>query len=64
MRYISLTIACAIFICAQILTPLAGAKPDAKAFGVLPAVYDAAISPDGKEIAAIMNKDGNYLVVV
>ena len=40
------------------------AAPPAEAFGTLPKVYDAAISPDGKQIAVIVNFDGTYGVRV
>lgn len=40
------------------------AAPSAKAFGELPVAYDAAISPDGKHIAVILNFDGSYGVLV
>ncbi|NNE58035.1 MAG: S9 family peptidase [Hellea sp.] len=38
----------------------AWAKPPAGAFGQLPMAYDAAISPDGKKLAAYLNMDGSY----
>jgi len=40
------------------------AAPLADAFGTLPNVYDAAISPDGKQIAIIVNIRGQYGVRV
>lgn len=40
------------------------AAPAAEAFGTLPNVYDAAISPDGKQIAIIVNIRGQYGVRV
>ena len=40
------------------------AAPLAEAFGELPKIYDAAISPDGSEIASIINYQGNYLIRV
>ena len=40
------------------------AAPPAEAFGTLPSVHDAAISPDGEQIAAIVNFDGTYGVRV
>jgi len=40
------------------------AAPQAEAFGELPVVYDAAISPDGKQLAVIVNFDGTYGVRV
>jgi len=36
------------------------AKTAPEAFGVLPAVYDAAISPDAAHLALIINMDGQY----
>ena len=36
------------------------AAPPAKAFGELPLAYDADISPDGSQIAVIVNSDGIY----
>ncbi|WP_026942467.1 alpha/beta hydrolase family protein [Hellea balneolensis] len=41
----------------------ANAAPPAKAFGELPVGYDAAISPDGKELAIIINVKGTYGVI-
>ena len=43
--------------------PVAAAPP-ADAFGTLPTIYDAAISPNGKQIAVIMNIRGDYGVRV
>ncbi len=40
------------------------AKPPAEAFGTLPRIYDAAISPDAKQLAAIANYDGTYAIRV
>ena len=40
------------------------AAPTADAFGTLPNVYDAAISPDGEQIAIIVNIRGQYGVRV
>lgn len=48
-----------LFICVD--SP-AAPRPDA--FGTLPSVHDAAISPDGEQIAAIVNFDGTYGVRV
>ena len=39
------------------------AAPPAKAFGELPVAYDAAISPDGSQIALIINIKGSYGVL-
>lgn len=38
------------------------AAPPAKAFGELPVAYDADISPDGKHLAMIVNRGGQYFV--
>lgn len=54
-------------IVAAVLVTLAGlsqAAPDAKSFGALPDIRDAAISPDASQIAMIMNVDGVYAVRV
>ncbi len=40
------------------------AAPPATAFGQLPMVHDAAISPDGSRIAVIVNNKGTYGVIV
>lgn len=40
------------------------AAPDAAEFGKLPSVYDAAISPDAKRIALIVNIKGRYGIFV
>ena len=45
------------------LTPLVSAAPSAKAFGELPIINDAAISPKGDKIALIANIDGQYSVI-
>lgn len=46
-----------------LLTSIANAAPPpSDAFGRLPAIYDAAISPDGSEIASIVNHKGKYVV--
>ena len=42
---------------------LVSAAPPAKAFGELPVGYDGAISPDGTQIALIVNVEGTYAVV-
>ncbi len=48
------------------LTTSATAKPapSPSLFGQLPTVYDAAISPNGKEIAILQNSQGQYLLNV
>jgi len=40
------------------------AAPAAEAFGELPTIYDSAISPNGQEIASIVNYQGKYLISV
>jgi hypothetical protein len=59
MRYLLAIIFISITLPAQL-----SAAPAAEAFGTLPNVYDAAISPDGKQIAMIMNIRGDYGVRV
>lgn len=45
----------------SLISPLTHADvPTADAFGTLPDAYDAAISPDGKQIAIIVNIRGEY----
>ncbi|MEL7185692.1 MAG: hypothetical protein AAFN50_04555 [Pseudomonadota bacterium] len=46
------------------LATQATAAPTADAFGTLPNAYDAAISPDGKQVAIIVNVQGQYGVRV
>lgn len=42
---------------------IASAKPvPVENFAQLPAVRDAALSPDGKSLAAIIEQDGGYVV--
>lgn len=48
-----------IFISLFVAFP-AFAKPPASAFGQLPNIYDAAISPDGSKLAAYANIKGSY----
>lgn len=48
--------------CGTAFTALAA--PDAKEFGKLPSVYDAAISPNAKRIALIANIKGQYGILV
>jgi len=45
------------------ISGLAEATPSPKAFGELPVGYDAAISPDGTELAVIVNIKGVYGIV-
>ena len=40
------------------------AAPPAEAFGELPRIHDAAISPDGNEVALIINHKGQYLISI
>ena len=40
------------------------AAPSAKDFGALPTIHDAALSPDGSEIAVLVNHEGKYVVRV
>ena len=59
MRYLLFIIALVVITPGRVV-----AAPTADAFGTLPTVYDAAISPDGKQIAIIMNIQGDYGVRV
>lgn len=53
------------FILSALFSICAFAKPPASAFGQLPNVYDAAISPDGSKLAVYLNAgDGGYAVGV
>lgn len=59
---ISIFLSCVLSLVSAIS---AFAKPPASAFGQLPNIYDAAISPDGSKLAAYLNAgDGGYAVVV
>lgn len=60
-----LKLVCAAFSFFISLMPLQAvlAAPPAKAFGELPVAYDAAISPDGEELAFIVNVKGTYGVI-
>lgn len=40
------------------------APPPAKHFGTLPRIFDGAISPNGKEVAFIINHHGQYVVKI
>ena len=55
MRAFILSIILTLSIATSVL-----AKPPASAFGQLPNVYDAAISPDGSKLAAYANIKGSY----
>ena len=46
------------------LSTTAMAAPPANAFGELPKAWDGAISPDGKRLAVITNRGGEYVVLV
>ncbi len=45
------------------LAVTAHAAPPAKAFGELPVAFDADLSPDGKQLATIINVEGTYYVL-
>lgn len=53
-KRVTLLLLCSL-LCAEV-----GAKPSAQAFGTLPTVYDAAISPDAAQLALIVNLDGTH----
>jgi dipeptidyl aminopeptidase/acylaminoacyl peptidase len=40
------------------------APPPVEAYAQLPAVWDAAVSPDGKDLAVILENDGEYIIRV
>lgn len=52
------------FILSLFISISAWTKPPAGAFGQLPKIYDAAISPDGDKIAVFLNMDAAYGVGV
>lgn len=61
MRLKSLAVATGLaFFSALTSFNISLAAPPAKAFGELPKAYDAAISPDGNELAIIVNVKGVY----
>ena len=61
MRLKSLALATSLaFLSALTSFNISLAAPPAKAFGELPKAYDAAISPDGNELAIIVNVKGVY----
>ena len=60
---ITLSLLLAVMTC-LCLTLQVQAAPSPEAFGELPAIYDAAISPDGDELASIVNFKGKYLISV
>ena len=64
MRLASLAFTAALALCFNFSNPVAShAAPPAKAFGELPVAYDAAISPNGEELAVIINHKGVYGVL-
>lgn len=52
----------AVLLLNLILWATAYAAPPAKEFGTLPTVYDAAISPDGNNLAVFQNNGGTYAI--
>lgn len=44
--------------------PASAKMPSAADFGTLPAVYDSAISPDGKQVAIFLNYKGGYVAAI
>lgn len=54
----------AVFIVVALAYADLNAMPPAEVFGTLPGIHDAAISPDGQQIAAIVNYEGEYGVRV
>ena len=53
----------ALFLNGMAFEPTVFAAPPAKAFGELPLVLDADLSPDGKRLALILNLNGEYYFV-
>lgn len=61
MRLKSLVVATGLALISSFISlDVSSAAPPAKAFGELPKAYDAAISPDGSELALIVNVKGIY----
>ena len=60
LRIVSFICLLCLCIC---VSPFARAEPPAKAFGELPVIYDAAISPKGDKIALIVNIKGEYVAI-
>jgi len=54
---LSLMLSCSVITTAY-------AAPSAEDFGSLPNIHDAALSPNGDEIAVMVNKDGKHIVRV
>lgn len=59
---ITLMLSTAVFLMGSLGASTADAAPDAALFGQLPQAHDAAISPDGKQIAILQNHQGTYFV--
>lgn len=66
MRYVKRGFAAlsAALLLSVTFTGVLQAAPDAALFGQLPQAHDAAISPDGNQIAILQNHQGSYLVNV
>ena len=54
---------CLIFVFSNVFGAFA-APPPVQAYAQLPAVYDAALSPNGEKLAVILENDGKYIVRV
>jgi len=63
-RYTFIAIISIILLYLGYSSPILAKAPAAENFGTLPAIYDAAISPDGTEYAAISNFNGQYIIRV
>ena len=59
-----LAIVCAAIFSSAVIAQKAPSRPDVEAFGMLPAVTDVRLSPDGKHIAAIQSYHGRPAVVI
>lgn len=51
-----------LFIVFNASSKAAAKAPPPENFGILPAIYDAAISPDGSEYASLINISGQYVI--
>lgn len=59
LRFLTLSFLILVFVVSS-----AFATPTAKDFGALPNIDDAALSPDGTQIAVLINQDGKYIIRV
>lgn len=62
MRHYLTVITIAVLLCLGLVLKVHAAPPP-EAFGELPVAFDAAVSPNGSQIAFIINRKGEYAVV-